>query len=203
MIYQLRGCCCAGKSVAVRGVVEGRAIRSIDVPPGHPFARNKRKDTHIGFELPGDMIVLGKYTEATSGGVEGIDQGDIERLVVAASRSYSHVLFEGFRTGTVTKVWIDRGFRPILEEQAKALPIVVGIMNTPWSVVEERLRTRTPDRLEEKPTNFHAQRSHWDRMRGTMMAQLMESDVVEAEWVDYERATDQLLERFRGAGWCG
>jgi hypothetical protein len=214
MIYQLRGTCASGKSTVVRQFLEtyGAERREIVVEPDHPFSHPRAKGkegnrpkTWIGYELPGELVVLGKYEKANVG-FEGNNQDWSRDVVAACARAYRHVVFEGYYMSQASNVWL-----PILEalneEGARALPFVVKTMNTPFEVCMDRVVARTPERQLTKPTNMDVQRQHYEQLHGRVMKKLKgwadNRGLLRAEWVDYESAYDDLVRELRSDGWAG
>lgn len=226
MIYQLRGTCASGKTTAVRRFVTDYPSTSIDVEPDHPFAlvsvTNEKgrtvkvskkvaaekygdqtpvpKRTHIGFALPGDLIVLGKYGKAASGGVEGVPQDWIRDLVEYTGMNHDFVLFEGYHASVPTLVWI-----PMLERLRDAgVPVHIAALNTPFDVCMERVHARTPDRQDRKPTNVPVQLEHFNQLHERAMPFFAtRPDLCSTWYVDYLRPFEQIRDELIEAGWRG
>jgi hypothetical protein len=210
VIYQLRGTCAAGKSTVVRQLFDTYGPgESVDVGPEHPFAHPKGKGkegmkpkTHIGYRLPGDLMLLGVYGKPRGGGFEGGNQDWSRMVVEAAAKSYSHVVFEGYYMSQASNVWF-----PILErlrdEHAIALPFVIKTLDTPWEICQERIHARTPERQAVKPTNDEVQLEHFNQLHKRVMPKFVaRPDLCRAEWVNHLTAYDDLEKELRNAGWC-
>jgi len=179
MIINLRGCSGAGKTTAVREVlcrlggaipiVNGQASYTIPLPGGRP------------------LIVLGDYGGPRCGCDTIATQEEIRRLV----RHYScqgHVLYEGLLLSTIYAPYaaLDR------ELKLAGLSTIWGFLDTPLDVCLARVQQRRDDAHTRRKFDPEKTRVKWERQR--RLYEKCHAAGLDARWVPYGEAADQVLE---------
>lgn len=205
MIIQVRGTGGSGKSYIGFKMLENYPpIKDIVAPPMSQYNHRKTKDRIIGYELPGDLAVLGTYrfkNENTySGGLEawtwkGSAQ-DMREFIAESCHKYSHVYFEGLLPALSIKPYLELG-RRLVKEDAKALPFVHAFLNTPREVCHQRILSRNGGKEIKVETTVNYD---WKRMHTSIKPQFDESEFW-SPYVPYERSFEWVEEAFLSAGW--
>ncbi len=194
MIVNLRGISGSGKSY-VGHALRKMAIRECVLPVGHDLNPNKRKPRLIGYELPGGLCVLGRY-EATCGGLEGVGAARERELVRVAAHGFEHVFFEGLRTSFTYGPWIALA-EDLVRDQARALPFIVLVLDTPYETCIERVRERNGG----QPINEVPQRTNFNALHRTQVPKLRACGALTVEYLDHTRAVEDVLAWFKQGGW--
>lgn len=136
MILNIRGPSLSGKSHDVRQLLK-------DYPSSEVWERtgwNKTRPKQVGHLLPGGLLVIGAYPEGKdNGGLDTLMPGRTELVTLWLERNclrYPFVLFES----TQASLSIGR-YHELSERLAPVGGITFGFLNTPVSVVAERLVT--------------------------------------------------------------
>lgn len=205
MIINLRGTCGAGKSFV--GHALARQGEPITAPPGHPFNSNKSKDKILGYQLPGDLVVLGRY-EATCGGMEGCTSEYARRLVAATAWHHKHVFFEGYFISCSAKPWIDHATE-LVSSHVLALPFLVLMLNTPFDVCIERVKARGSGKAHggktaDTPLNVEVQEGMFRNLHERMFPKMVAAPAIDARYLNYQTAYEDVVRILREeGGWTG
>ena len=139
MIINLRGPSGSGKSYAVRGLIEhlggGELItETVQLPDW-----KAPKPTQIGYLLPHDIWVLGKYS-ISSGGADNFHTPGahdwIEEEVEKRARLGLHVIFEGLVVSGILGRYL------ALSSRLQPIPWVWAFMDTPAEECLRRIQVR-------------------------------------------------------------
>ena len=96
------------------------AARGVEakVPLDSPFALSKKLETVIGYRLPGDVFLVGRYDpKVKARGTDGRPTKWVRAVVATAAANYKHVVFEGNKLDGAT---LDQ-----IEATTEALPPLV------------------------------------------------------------------------------
>jgi hypothetical protein len=136
MILNIRGPSRSGKSHLVRQLLR-------EYPASEVWERtgwNKTRAKQVGHLLPGGLLVIGAYPEGRdTGGLDTLMPGRTELITLWLERNaaiYPHVLFESSQAS----LSIGR-YHELSERLDPVGGITFGFLNTPVSVVAERLVT--------------------------------------------------------------
>lgn len=193
MILNLRGSNGAGKSHVGHSLLnEFRdGVTEVVVEANTKYNDNKKKEKVIGYILPGDLFVAGRY-EATCGGAEGIPMKLLGEFVEEKSREHKHVFFEGMFVSLVMHRYVDLAAKVELEGQH----FVAAFLNTPMEVTLERIYARNGG----KTINAEAITNNFNRIHGRIVGRMSELGV-DCRYVEWTRAYDNVKEILVEGGW--
>lgn len=199
MILVLRGSSGAGKTFVGKSLVERYAVKEIMWPANTWPNRNKHKAKLVGYELKGDLFVVGPYHTACGGGdmiYGGPPKVQIPFAARAAAR-YSHVFLEslmasGSAAHHYAKLRDDTG-------QEVVLPTLDTPLDECIANVYKRNGGGSKGRVGV-PLNTDAMAGSHRRILGGGRDNLLALGL-EAPIIDYHRATELVEELLRRGGW--
>lgn len=197
MIVNVRGSSGAGKSYIGHELLRLFPVEEeLWVPVGSEFNKNKTKEKTIGYLLPGDLVVLGRYN-ATCGGVEGMPTAKTERnLVYWAATRYRHVYFEGLFLSLSYGPWVKLHER-LKDENVKALPFQVLVLNTPMAVCETRVIERSARTQLNRDATIV---KNWNRIHKNVKPGL-ERGGIDCRYIEWTHSVEAVIDWFHYGGW--
>ncbi len=194
MILNVRGSSGSGKSYIAHELLRqyGDLARPFELQAQTKYNKNKAKAKIGGYVLPGDLVIMGKYT-STCGGVEGgrMTGGEALEFIDDARNFWSHVYFEGLFISLVMGRWI---------EYAKTFPpgeYCTAFLDTPMDVCEARVMERNGG----KPITREATivKNH-NRIHNNIQPKF-EAAGLDAPWIPHEDPVEWVINRLWTGGW--
>ena len=196
MILNVRGSSGSGKSYIAHQLLEhfGDEARPFELSAQTKYNKNKAKPKIGGYVLPGDLVIMGKYT-STCGGVEGGRMTGQEALefIDEARQFWSHVYFEGLFISLVMGRWM--GY-------AKQFPpgeYCTAFLDTPMDVCEARVMERNGGKPIKREATIV---KNWNRIHKSIQPRF-EREGLDAPWIPYQQPVEWVVDRLRQGGWTG
>lgn len=187
MFVNLRGPSGSGKSYV------GHAL--LDVYPHVPIFNdtwNKRKPKLIGYELPGELFILGRYT-ALGGGLDGFLTAKTRDKFYALIHEYATTkpfVFGESLTISSARIWWEK-----LSDELGRGALVFAFLDTPPELCVERILQRNRGR-PIKGEQVHAHHRFIQRL-----AKKLEARGERVVHVNHTRSVEEVIKLFIEAGW--
>lgn len=189
MILNLRGTCGSGKSFAGFYLINNYPAREI-----YEDGWNKTKTKHIGYELPGNLFVLGRYYEGiTTGGVDGFPAPKVFDAIARYAR-IGHVFVESLFLSSSVAPW-----EPLIKEFGTDLTI--AFLDTPVERCIESTYARKGFTTQLKEDAIRQHHKGLGRLKDRLVQRVLDGELFNIAIVPRERSVESCLRLLHDGGW--
>lgn len=188
MILTLRGCSGSGKSYVAHQLLERYPNTPIYLGG---WNQDPNRPKLVGYDLPGGMLMLGRYT-APGGGLDGFlltkTREKFYALVRDAFLAAPFVFGEAL-TISSSRIW--------WQELSREFPgqVIFAFLDTPVDLAIQRVLQRNGGRPIKEPQL----KQHYRFVN--RLGHRLEADGERVYWIDHTRPVEQVIQIFKDEGW--
>lgn len=203
MLFRLHGGNGSGKSYPVYRLLDdfGRD-GAVYWPVGLYPNSLKTKEKIVGYRLPGDLFVMGKYDDSQTGGGDALDNFTYHHpFIKYCCQRFTHVIYESMMASLSNPRYFNDMEDELKAENAKCQDFLHIWLDTPWSVVSERLHARRANNpsLADKPIKLDKMLANWES--GRRYIKKYEAAGRRVVQLDHTKSYEQFREQLDQGGW--